>query len=453
MIYSLKNRNNKGIILPLVLLIAIVLGMLVLAVMSLSYTDNQNSAEHQKTTQAYYLARSGADALGKYIIDQSKILSPIGFDNLISNMQNHPSEKTYLNTGDDGYFEIDVVRTGGKIYITGTGTVDNTHQIVTLVLAQGSENFFSGFGHALFVNNSVQFSGSTRILGSVMSNFNASNQLVFDSSGGQYISGDVYVTNPSLTKSSFNQGNTKIQGSVLPLAEQSHFDLPPFPVYPDQSTLPVFNSTFTAGWNPAPPYYMNTDGWYKGGIVIQSELIITVGNADRIIRTASLNVSGSGKLTINKMGTGKLIVYIDNKDSSALVVANGAKINQNGDPGDMQIYFDTTSFTADGSVTLKSLLYGKNTMITVNGSGTIFGHIITGSSQVNFNGDATAYVQAIFAPNALVKLEGSGKVRGVVVANTCSLAGGSYIEFASLSSDQNLAKIFGKTVLDYEQWR
>jgi len=446
-------HNRKGIVLPLVLLIAAVLGILVLTVISLSYSDNMNSANHQDNTQAYYLARSGADSLGTYIVDQSKNLSPIGFDNLIANMHNHPSEKTYLATGDKGYFEISVVRIGVKIYVTATGTVNGSKKVVTLVISQSSENFFQGFGHALFVGNQLSFSGSTKVLGSVMSNFNASNQLSFDGSGGQYISGDLYVTNSQLAKNSFNYGTTKILGNVLPLPEQSVFTLPPFPTYPDQSTLPVFNTKFTAGWNPSPPYYMATDGWYKGGIVIQSELIITVGNADRIIRTASLNVSGSGELTINKTGTGKLIIYIDNKDSSALVVSNGAKVNQNGNPGDMQIYFDTTSFTADGSVTLKSLLYGKNTMITVNGSGTIFGHIITGASQVNFNGDATAYVQAIFAPNALVKLEGSGKVKGVVVANTCSLAGGSYIEFASLSQDQNLAKIFGKTVLAYEQWR
>ena len=446
-------KNQKGIVLPLVLIISIVLGLLVITVISISYSENVNSSLQQDTTQAYYLARSGSDALGNYIVEQSKILSPIGFDNLISNMQNHPSEKTKLDSTDAGYFEINVVRSGSRIYIKSTGTVNTAKRDVTLVINQTSENFFEGFNHALFVGNTLSFSGSTKVMGSVMSNFNAANQLTFDGSGGQYISGDLYVTNSQLQKNSFSYGTTKIQGSVLPLSEPSVFSLPPFPTYPDQSVLPVFNTPFLAGWNPSPPYYMNTDGWYKGGITIQSELIITVGNTDRLIRTKSLNVSGSGKLTINKTGTGKLIIYIDDTGSSAFVAANGAKINQNGDPGDMQIYFNTTDFTADGSVTLKSLLYGKNTKITVNGSGTIFGHIITGSSQVNFNGDATAYVQAIFAPNALVKLEGSGKVRGVVVANTCSLAGASYIEFASLSEDKNLAKIFGKSVLGYEEWR
>ncbi|MEI6602839.1 MAG: pilus assembly PilX N-terminal domain-containing protein [Clostridia bacterium] len=446
-------HNRNGIVLPLVLVIAAVLGILVLTVITLSYSDNMNSANHQDNTQAYYLARSGADALGTYIVDQSKILSPIGFDNLISNMQNHPSEKTYLATGDKGYFEISVVRSGVKIYVTATGTVNNSQKEVTLVIAQSSENFFQGFDHALFVGNNLTFTGSTRVLGSVMSNFNASNQLNFDSSGGQYISGDLYVTNSQLAKSSFNYGTTKIQGNVLPLPEQSVFTLPPFPVYPDQSTLPVFNSLYTAGWNPSPPYYMATDGWYKGGINILSELIITVGNTDRIIRTKFLTISGSGKLTINKTGSGRLILYIDDKTTTALSMTNGAQVNANGDPGDMQIYFDAPSFSVTGSVILKSLLYGKNTAITIGNGGSVFGHVITGSSNVVFSGDATAYVQAIFAPNAFVDFSGSGKVKGVVIANTCALSGSSYIEFASLAQDQNLAKIFGKTVLAYEQWR
>ena len=445
-------RNQRGIALPLVLLIAAVLGLLVVSVISISYTEFQASAQTHDDIQAYYLARSGADAVGKYIVDQSKVLSPIGFNNLIFNLSNNVSQKTYLNAGDAGYFETTVVKSGVNIFVSSTGTLNNAKKMVNLVIKQSNENFFQGFGHALFVGSSLSFSGSTRILGSVMSNFNASNQLSFDTSGGQYISGDVYVLNPLLQKNSFSQGATKIQGSVLTAPAPSTFSLPPFPVYPDQSTLQVFNNTFLAGWNPSPPYYIYDNGWYKGGITIKSELVISVGNTDRIIRTKFLNVSGSGKLTINKTGTGKLIIYIDDTSSSALVVANGAKINQNGDPGDMQIYFNTTEFIADGSVTLKSLLYGKNTKITINGSGTVFGHIITGSTQVNFNGDATAYVQAIFAPNALVKLEGSGKVKGVVIANTCTLAGGSYIEFASLAQDQNLAKIFGTSVLAYDYW-
>jgi len=158
------------------------------------------------------------------------------------------------------------------------------------------ESFYNGTSEALYVDNSLSLKGSSTVSGTVVSNFTASNQLSFDSSGGQYVSGDLFVKNPSLSKNSFAYGSTKIFGNVYLITQPNAFTLPPFPSYPDQSSLPTFTAKFVAGWNPSPPYHINTSAWYKGGIDILSELIFDIGNDDLIIRTKYLRVSGSGKL-------------------------------------------------------------------------------------------------------------------------------------------------------------
>ncbi|MEI6602637.1 MAG: hypothetical protein WCL54_04050 [Clostridia bacterium] len=303
-------------------------------------------------------------------------------------------------------------------------------------------DFFKDAVATLYVGNALTFHGSATIHGAVMSNFTSSNQLSFDSSSGQYISGGLYVANNQLSKNSFLYGPTKILGNVFSLPAPSSFVMPPFPTYPDQSSLPVFNSTYTAGWNPAPPYHITTDGWYKGGITIYSELIIDVGDQDRVIRTKYLRISGGGKLTINKTGAGKLIVYIDDKDTQAFVVSNGAAVNSSGNPKDMEVYFDTPSFNATGAASIKSLLYGKNADIAVGGPGVILGHIITGGAAVDFSAIATSTAETIYAPNATVTFSGGGKIRGVVVANNCVLNAGSDIEYTSLANDQSLKVVF-----------
>ena len=456
-------KKQDAFILPLILIISFVIGLLVMSVISLGYSDNRNSTYQHESTQAYYLARSGADTMSHYLMAQVKIQSKDQFSAFVTALCNQTSSKTYLTNGDIGYFEVSLTQNGTYIYINSVGTYNTATKKVVLVLNQTLYNIFVSMSDGLYVDSSLKFSGSTSVRGNVNSNFTNASQLSFDSSGGQYISGNVITTNASLTKSSFNQGTTKIQGSVGSKAAADTYPMPAFPTYPGASELKVYGNK-TAGWNPSPPYYLDAvqagykGAWYQGGIDVLSELIIPVGNTDFILRTKYFKVSGAGTVKLNKTGTGKLIIYIDDTDSSALTMANGATINYQhsdgsmGDDGDMQIYFNTTQLTIDGSVKLRSLLYGLNTIMTINGSGTVLGHIITGANQINLNGDASANVQAIFAPNAACYLNGSGKIKGVVVAKTCELAGGSWIEFASLAQDANIAYIFGKPDLGIDYW-
>lgn len=112
-------RNIKGGALVLVIIILAVFSILGVTLLTISLTENKQAIYQEKKVQAYYIARSGAEAVGSYIINHPK-------ENLID--QN--SEPTTLGRGS---FQIKVPRGEDRaIIIKSTGRVDSVIQVVTL---------------------------------------------------------------------------------------------------------------------------------------------------------------------------------------------------------------------------------------------------------------------------------------------------------------------------------
>ncbi|SES71473.1 hypothetical protein SAMN05660297_00358 [Natronincola peptidivorans] len=445
--------NQKGMVLPLVLILFMVLFLLSVVALNISSADNRHSTYQAKRMQAYYLARSGAEALGNYIVNQSESLTPSQLGSLINNISNITSEEIKLDDNDEGYFEILVEQNDDELNIISTGNVGDVQDTVILTLNKTTESILADFEHALFADNKITFSGSTKILGSVASSFTSASQISFNSSGGQYIDGDIYLLNSSLTKSDIAYSE-KILGNLKVIPAPMTFTMPSFPDFDEvSSSLPIIESKLTAGWNPSPPYVISSSGWYKEGIQVNSRLEINVGDEDLIIRTKNLNISGSGGsnrgIYINRTGTGKLYLYIDED----FTVTSSGVINPDGNPEDALIFFKSSNFAPAGNPIIKSLLYGENAMITIGHSANIQGHIITGGNRVTISGAGTAVVRAIYAPNATVNMEGSGSVKGIIISNELNMSGNSSLEYTDLSGDSSLDMLLGKTSYRYTIWR
>lgn len=63
--------DQKGVAMPTVLMVMLVISLLSAALWQYSITDTTDVARDEKRMQAYYIARSGAEALAQYIIDPS----------------------------------------------------------------------------------------------------------------------------------------------------------------------------------------------------------------------------------------------------------------------------------------------------------------------------------------------------------------------------------------------
>ena len=55
---------------------------------------------------------------------------------------------------------------------------------------------------------------------------------------------------------------------------------------------------------------------------------------------------------------------------------------------------------------------------------------------MKITGDATAHVRVLYAPNAAVRLEGSGKVRGSLIGKTVHMSGGTFVEWKEIPDSQ-----------------
>lgn len=424
------HRNNRGIALPIVLIIALILTILGTVLWHYSVRDLIFAEKNLKRMQAYYIARSGADAVAQYIVD-----NPDGIDmkEYVDALVNSPKSYPTSISGDPkGYFEIEVTRDSGKgiIIIQSVGTVDEISQKVSLTLYElvtGEEPLFD---MAVFSNTAIELKGSARIEGDVGINSLEPGSVVLAWSTA--IDGNLFIA-PDADPEKILTGarpnpRDNITNDILEMTQERVYGLPPFPDFPEDLS---WRGSFTVGWNPSPPYHIYEDGEYDS-ITVKSELVIHVGDEDRILRVNSLEVSGSGKITLNRTGKGRLYLYVNDNFN----ITNGATINNDGDPGDIFIYYKGNSpVNPSGSTKIVGCLYAEKADIVISESGGITGHIITGGENVSIIGDAEANVRALYAPLARIVVANGARFRGALVCDSLTVTGNSRVIYDNSIQD------------------
>lgn len=145
--------NKKGMAMPLVLMTLLVLSILGVSLLQYSVADNKQVAMDKQQMQAFYLARSGADAVAQHILD-----NPGQAASLINAGKSSP---VYLG---EGSFEVLVYGDpGSEILIEATGTVNGVSQKATLSVVR--HNLFDV---ALAANDIDIHGNAARIYGNVV---------------------------------------------------------------------------------------------------------------------------------------------------------------------------------------------------------------------------------------------------------------------------------------------
>lgn len=195
--------------------------------------------------------------------------------------------------------------------------------------------------------------------------------------------------------------------------------MPEFPAIPELES----KGDFTAGYNQADPYVIDRSGAYNS-ITVTNKLTIDVGDEDIVLVTNNLSVKGSGKLTVNRTGTGKLILYV----LDTLELANSGSINKDGDCHSVEIYYaGSNELNITGNAKLHGSIFAKDANIAISGSAGITGNIVTSGSTVALNGNTQAKSGAVYAPNANLIISGSSKLTGIAVVQSIKLSGSTSI--------------------------
>jgi len=432
----LLRGNERGSALVTVFMVTMVLILLGAGLVHYASVAFRQVTAAETRARAYYIARSGVDAFVSYVVDNPDGLSSAELDDLIDNViAAGTSSPTALG---DGAFTLAVTREGSDaILVAAVGDVRGVTETVrrTILIAPDVPGI-PPLDMAVFALNSIKMEGSAKIYGDAATNSVADRSVDFawstgfDDRNGRtlWIGPGGNASNVVKAPNGSPMDEYVKQGKVKNLPEPREYPLPEFPEFP----LLPYKGDFTAGWWPSPPYSITEadgDGWY-GRLAVESELNIYVGSGTRIIRADELSVTGDGKMNI--IGSGKLILYVNK-----FVMDGGASINRNGSESQLHMYYSGTGkLSLGGNTKFRGSVYAKDAPIDITNSGGITGHIITGGSEVKITGDATAHVRVLYAPNAAVRLEGSGKVRGSLIGKTVHMSGGTFVEWKEIPDSQ-----------------
>lgn len=456
-------RDELGSALLTVFLVVIALTLLGVGLMQYAMTGYGQEIRSERRTMAYYVARSGVDAFVSYVVDNPDNLSLDGMGSLIDiAVSAGQSAPTPLG---EGQFAISLAKhsAGGgpdEVVVTSQGTVKGVTETVrrSIILTPGG-SAMPPVDCAVFSLGDITLTGSSKIIGQVGTNAGAdpedkskvdfawSTGVYRDSEHAPQPDGELLIgpggvpSNVVHAPSGSPMDKYVKAKKVQNLDKTRSYAMPEFPTYP---ALPNKGS-YTAGWWPEPPYSITEadgDGWYSK-LTVESTLNIYVGSGTRRIRADHLSITGSGK--INIIGSGNLILYV-----GKFTLTGGSKVNENGSEKRLHMYYSgTDKLSVPGDTKFRGSVFAQRASVDIGGSGGIMGHIITGGPEVNITGDASANVRVLYAPNAHVKLTGSGKVHGALIGKTVSLEGNTRVFWQEPPDSQGGLPDFGSAPASY----
>ncbi len=424
-------KNERGYALVLVLVIMLALFMLGTALISVSTSQVREAVKQQERLQAYYLAYSGANSVVEWVMDDGDV--PVGTSDVVQL--------------DMGSFYVKVDEDNDIFTVTSYGTNNGYTETVNVSLTRQVTGTNGGFPFptdmAVFataqgssVRPAIEITGSTIVDGPIGTNSTGANSVQFGWS--TYLNGDLFIgsgSDPDIVVQQSNHQTGNVDGGIYTIQNERAY---PELVFPDFPTGLIDRGSYTADWYPIPPggHRISEDGYYSS-ISVPNQLTIDVGNEDRIIRVGTLDVSGGSldNIIINRTGNGRLILYVD----STFIFGGAATINNNGSTEALILYYagsNTVNFI--GNERFFGNVFVKEADLVIGGSAGITGNILTGGENVEINGAADAYTRLLYAPNAHVKMTGSSKLRGLIIANTFDGGSGNRVAVTYEPIDESI---------------
>lgn len=330
-------KKKKGIALITVLMILLVLSILGTTLLTISVNETKLSVNNEKKMQAYYIARSGADAVASWLESHGNEASSI-----IPASGNYTSEEVGLG---DGTFKVRILRETNDpslIRIESTSTLNNSKINGKAVLIMKEMGGLTGneiYTETIFAKK-ISITGNTNIIG------------------------DMESINNIIIK-----GNKSISGNITEGSKKS-FPEPVFPELPKEA----YDSNG-----------ISKDGEYS--IPHNSNLIFnTAKNQILKIVVDSLDIKD---ITINGDGSVFLFLNTSVKISGNINInGNNKKNSGNSDPNSLFIFGKEGNYIEfTGKSDVNGFIYAPNSIFTMRGNADITGAIIAGEAAFRGNTD------------------------------------------------------------------
>ncbi len=331
----MSTKNNKGMVLGLVIIVMAVLSILGVTLLSLSLASAKLTSHQNKVKQAYYLAKSGADAVSTHLIANPK-------DDALLLNETSDDNSHFTN----GKFKVNVTNgASNQIRITGTGEVSGLEKSTTAVIRRLTAGEL--LDKAVYTNSPLDITGMV-VDGDIQSggsiNYKTNGHGAFDTS-----------TYSSLSNS------PKYIDTLLP---------PSTPLYSPE------NLTVSGG-----NVQISSSSKLKSINIEQNNTLEIIAN-DKLVDIVVETLTAKGDIKITTTGTGRVNLFVISK----MEVQTKGHINSD-DPNDLYIYMqEESTFDMQAGIVVKAYIIAPDASAIIQSEkSTIYGALIANKLTKNDN--------------------------------------------------------------------
>ncbi|HSW35682.1 MAG TPA: hypothetical protein VLH18_03670 [Candidatus Limnocylindrales bacterium] len=159
---------EKGFVMPTVLIAMLVVGLLATALWHYGNSEMRQAELEEKRTNAFYIARAGAESVGRYIMANPAVLNSIpDVDDYMSSADLDFEVNYFGETVHVGTLNVLIKRIEQeRVKITGTGNVDDIIQDVSMIIKKDEGLDVNA---VVYSTGSMEFHGSAMVTGNLIS--------------------------------------------------------------------------------------------------------------------------------------------------------------------------------------------------------------------------------------------------------------------------------------------
>jgi hypothetical protein len=367
-------KKSDGYALVLTMVLLVVLSLLGTAILSIAYGETKMVANQVENKRAYYAARSGADAMASYIIEQSSNNTTISgvVDDLIFKIETLPGTGTIGTGATISSFQVNVSRIPSGPYrgdllleSTGTTATGTLPVKVSLTLKQALRTVLDT---TIFANDSMSLGNNITVNGDIGTN---AGSITF---GRNPVNGNV-ILGPDATQTYLNNSVDPMCGTPQRLNEKIIFPNTKTDLFPTENNNSQLG-TPRHGHNPPTPYVVTATPSDPG---------------NHVLATAVTDLSDiMANITWPAGGGGELHILISDTITNFTL---GSQVNVP-DGNTLYLYYNGTNQIADnsGNFSYQHLsIYAPNASfnITGGGNGTFLGKMVIGTYDDTSNSHVT----------------------------------------------------------------
>lgn len=346
----MKRKNQKGVTMIITLIVILVFTLLGAAIWQYGINSVKQADKNYKQKQAYYIARSGAEAFSTHILNETDTAS---LSNDLSKAMDIPSSPIDIG---DGTCTILLKRNGSKIEIEATGNYKGETAKATLeireVLDTGMPSHI--FENIIFSTGSIVLNGNVGITGT------------FEANGLINING----SNPSIKPNS-----PKIYPKI---------------VFPENTSIEGIDKMNIAG---RAVEFINGNKTYDEITVAEDGILqVNLSGGDLILVANKIYIEGE----LRVQGSGRLLLYVKDLRTAS----NKGYINiYNPLPLGSFIVLMPQGGAYDVA-RFHGLLYAPGASVIIQGANSFTGAMVAGDVVNNGNTDVTYIADAGFITNS-----------------------------------------------------